>query len=347
MDLKHYQALELAINNHSIVVMTDVTGTITYVNAKAEAITGYTKEELIGANHRLINSGVHPIEFWKEMYHTIARGETWHHEVCNQAKDGQLYWVDTTICPFISENGKPQGYISIRTDITGLKHAHKENEKNTVELIIAKELALQSEEKAKRAAELSAARDALLKKEQSLQILLDSVSDGIFGVDINGCFTFVNRSCLQILGFDHESELLGKHSHKTIHHSHQDGTHHSSDECKIYKSILTNQPIRVNDEVFWKRDGTSIDVEYSSLPIIQDAMITGAVVTFMDISEKILLDRKHKQQEQQMLQQSRLAQMGELISMIAHQWRQPLAAAATAIFNMKLKIELEMFNLEF
>jgi PAS domain S-box-containing protein len=91
MDLKFYQALESAINDHSIVIITDVEGTITFVNKKAQEITGYTEAELIGANHRVINSGVHPIEFWKEMYRTIGRKETWHDKVCNRAKDGHLY----------------------------------------------------------------------------------------------------------------------------------------------------------------------------------------------------------------------------------------------------------------
>lgn len=127
----------------------------------------------------------------------------------------------------------------------------------------------------------------LAEKEGSLQTLLDSVAEGIYGVDVNGYCTFINHSFLRILKFEHEDEILGKHIHELIHHSRKDGSLYPSHECKMYKANQTHQPSHVDDEVFWCKDGSSVPVEYWSYPILEEGKFVGAVATFFDVTQRI------------------------------------------------------------
>lgn len=132
--------IRYALDTAAIVAITDVRGTITYVNSKFCEISGYSEAELIGENHRKLKSNHHDTAFFRAMYREIAHGRVWHGEICNRRKDGSLYWVDTTIVPHFSEGGKADSYTSIRFDITARKQleadlrASKEHQKRIANL---------------------------------------------------------------------------------------------------------------------------------------------------------------------------------------------------------------------
>jgi len=123
--LRENAGLLTTLHEHALVSVADADGRITEVNDGFCALSGYTREELLGSTHRIVNSGVHTQRFWTEMWRTVSSGVSWRREVCNRAKDGSLYWVDSMVTPFHDPQGRLVKYIAIRFDITPLKQAQQ------------------------------------------------------------------------------------------------------------------------------------------------------------------------------------------------------------------------------
>lgn len=165
--MKELADVKYALDQSSIVAITDPRGKILYVNDQFCTISQYEREELLGQDHRIVNSGYHPPDFFKHMWAMIGAGQVWRGEVRNKTKNGSWYWVDTTIVPFLNEKGKPYQYISIRNDITRRKQME----------------------------------DEIRNSEEKFRLITENASDLISIIDIEGAFAYVSPSCGYVLGY--------------------------------------------------------------------------------------------------------------------------------------------------
>jgi PAS domain S-box-containing protein len=140
-------------------------------------------------------------------------------------------------------------------------------------------------------------KEKIRQSEESKRLLLLAVGEGIFGVDSRGRVTFINPAALRMLGYA-QDEMLGQSVHDHIHHSHEDGSKHPVEDCPIYDSYTHAAISHVMDGVFWRKDGSSFPVEYSSMPIIQDGQVMGSVVNFTDITERKRIEEALRESEE-------------------------------------------------
>ncbi|MEH7483677.1 PAS domain S-box protein, partial [Neobacillus drentensis] len=221
--------IKAALDASTIVAITNPVGTISFVNDKFEEISKYKKEEIIGQNHRIINSGYHSKEFFKDLWRTIQAGQIWRGEIRNKAKDGTFYWVDTTIVPFLNKKGKPVQYIAIRSDISDRKKA-EEHLKETINENI------------------------------DIKFALDQSSIVAF-TDAKGIITSVNDKFCEISKYNRE-ELLGKD------HNILNSGYHSKDFFKNLWKTINSGNVWKGEIRNKAKDGTYYWVDTTIVPFI-------------------------------------------------------------------------------
>jgi formate hydrogenlyase transcriptional activator len=167
-------------------------------------------------------------------------------------KDGSLIWVRNNVSLVPGTESTPRFIMALSEDITERKEAE----------------------------------EALLKSEERVRLILDSAAEAIFGCDPEGACLFCNRAAVRLLGYDEPVELLGKNMHALEHHTRKDGTPFPIDECPIYVGFHENRGVHIDDDIFWRKNGTSFPVEYWSHPMLRDGKTVGAVITFFDITER-------------------------------------------------------------
>ncbi len=230
--------------------------TLELMNEAYARMHGYTIDELTGRQASDIYS---PEDKWKMSdAMSVAREKGYHtFEVKRLRKDGSTFPSLNTITAIRDVDGKTMYFASNVLDITEHKRAE----------------------------------EAIKESQEQINLLLDSTAEGIYGLDSEGNCTMCNASCLSILGYKSEEDLIGRNMHELIHHTRPDGTEYPGVECKIYKALSDGTGMHCSDEVFWRADGSCFDSEYWSYPIKKNGKVIGAVVTFLDITE-----RKHAEE---------------------------------------------------
>ncbi len=255
---KHYEAqISTLVYEQRAMLENDLVGIvkvkdrhILWANPCFEHMLGYNKREMTGqpTQHNFISEEACR-EFGEQAYPLLHAGKIYHTRLEHRRKDGSLIWVNVSGAMLSMTSGES---LWTFLDITDRKQAET----------------------------------ALQNSNQRLNLLLDSMAEGAFGIDRQGHCTFVNQSFLRMLGYDRADQIIGRHLHELIHHSHRDGTNHAVSECSIYQSLSHHDGEHCADDVFWRSDSTALDVEYWSRPIENNGMISGAIVTFIDITRR-------------------------------------------------------------
>ncbi|MHB8743309.1 MAG: PAS domain S-box protein [Sulfuricaulis sp.] len=236
-----------------LVWLKDVDGVYLSCNPAFERLIGAPEAEIIGkTDYDFLDQAMADSSRENDRRALASGKPCTNEEWLSFAVDGHRALFETTKTPMYDTSAKLIGVLGLAHDITARTHAAQ------------------------------AVHDTGMKLER----LLNSMEEGVYEVDLRGNCTFVNQAFLKILGYQHAEQVLGKHVHELIHHSHADGRPYPASECRMYRAYQTGQTINTADEVFWCRDGSAVPVEYWSRPIVVDGAVTGAIATFVDISAR-------------------------------------------------------------
>jgi formate hydrogenlyase transcriptional activator len=247
------------------VALTDLNGRFLATNPTYQKMLGYTDEEFQTVSFLEITH-----EDYREANLALVtellegKREQFQIEKQYRRKDGSLIWVRNNVSLVPGTESMLRFIMALSEDITERKQAE----------------------------------EALQKSDERVRLILDSAAEGIFGCDPEGTCLFCNQAAVRLLGYDEPIELLGKNMHALEHHTRKDGTTFPIDECPIYVGFHESRGVHIDDDIFWKRDGTSFPVEYWSHPMLRDGKTVGAVITFLDITEREKAEEALRRSEQ-------------------------------------------------
>ena len=247
------------------VALTDLNGRFLATNSTYQKMLGYTESEFaslsfLDITHEEIRDKN------RNLMAELVEGKRGQFQIEKQyrRKDGTLFWVRNNVSLVQGSASMPPAVMALSEDIT----------------------------------ERKLAEEALQKSEERARLVLNCAAEGIFGCDSHGTCLFCNPATAELLGYDSPDDLLGKNMHSLEHHSRKDGTPFPIEECPIFNGFLENRGVHVDDDVFWRKDGSSFPVEYWSHPLVRDEKTVGAVVTFFDITERKKAEEALRQSEQ-------------------------------------------------
>lgn len=244
---KELADVKYALDQATIVSITDQHGVIRYVNDLFCTLSRYRREELLGQDHRILNSGHHSPDFFRQMWATISAGKTWRGEICNKAKDGSCFWVDTTIVPFLDQQGKPYQYIAVRCDITPRKQME----------------------------------EALRQSEEMYRLISENCSDLIAVVDAEGYIVYASPSHQLQLGHE-TAELEGSNLLEWIHEEDQEIAASGIQQTSAARNRSPHLEFR-----FRAKNGRYVYLEASINPILhQSGAVSQLVLVMRDITER-------------------------------------------------------------
>jgi formate hydrogenlyase transcriptional activator len=235
------------------VALADANGRVLATNATYQKMLGYSETEFEGLSFIEITHEDYREEnlvLFKELL--AGKRDQFQIEKRYWRKDGTLVWVRNNVSVVPGTENTPRFVLALSEDISERKRAE----------------------------------EALELSEERAGLVLNSAAEGIFGCDSQGTCLFCNNAAVRLLGYEDQDELLGQNMHRLEHHTRKDGSPFPLDECPIYMGFLENRGVHIDDDVFWRKDGSSFPVEYWSHPLVREGKTVGAVVTFFDISER-------------------------------------------------------------